>query len=123
MKFLWIGAGGALGSMARFALETWIQRAHGAKFPFGILAVNALGSFAIGVVLLGPLGKSSEHLRLFLAVGGLGGFTTYSSYNFQVIELARGGEWGRAALYVVSTLGLCLLAGLGGGWIGRALSV
>jgi CrcB protein len=86
MKLLAIGLGGAFGALARYGLSGLLQR--GAAFPVGTLAVNVLGCFLIGVLFerLGP------GARQFVVVGVLGGFTTFSAFGYETLELLRGGE-------------------------------
>jgi len=124
MKLFWIGAGGALGSLARVLLETWIQDAHGGRFPFGTLAVNVLGSFAIGLVMqiAEARGALDSTLRIALTAGVLGGFTTYSGFNHQVLGCLRERAWLAGGAYLAGTAVSCLLAGVAGIVAGRWLS-
>lgn len=119
MIWLAVGAGGALGAMARHALNHVIhQRALSATFPYGILLVNVAGSFAIGL-LAGLLAGNRIHLshgaRTFAIVGFLGGFTTFSSFSLDTLALARDGHPGQAALNIALQVGLSLL-GVWAGW-------
>jgi len=124
MKLFWIGAGGAFGSVARYLLDGWVQRLVPGSFPLGILVVNALGSFAIGLAmtLLEARGVLDSTLRLGLVAGVLGGFTTYSSFNYQTLELLRARDWSGGLLNLAGTVGGCLLAGLAGLAAGRWLA-
>lgn len=101
--------GGGLGGALRYAVSGWVGRRVGETFPWGTLAVNASGAFAIGL-LLGLLSGHglAEGLWLPLGVGVLGGYTTVSSLSLQTFLLSRDGGHGRAAAY----LGLSLLTGL-----------
>ncbi len=121
LRFLSICLGGAFGTGARYLLGGWIGRLAG--FPLGTFTVNVLGSFLMG--LLSEVALTSEAisptLRLTLATGVLGGFTTYSSFNYETVESLRGGALGLAALYVALTLVVCLLAGFLGLSAGRVL--
>jgi len=121
MKLLWIGAGGAMGSVARYLLDVWVQRLVPGSFPTGILVVNVLGSFLLGLVmtLLEARAALDTTLRLTLAAGVLGGFTTYSSFNYQTLELLRQREWMTGSLNLVGTVVLCLAAGVLGLGTGR----
>jgi CrcB protein len=109
-RFLLVCLGGALGSGARYlvALAT----------PRGTLVVNLAGSFCIALVtaLLRP-----SDLRLMIVTGILGGFTTYSAFNEETLQMMRSGAWGGAALYVCVTLAGCLAAGFAGAGIARLL--
>ncbi len=116
-KFLLVCAGGALGSGARYLVGSWAGQAWGTGFPWGTLAVNLVGSFLIGVIMVLGLetGAVSTELRIFLAVGIMGGFTTYSSFNHETLVLAERGQWGLAAAYV----GVTVL----GGWVAGLLGL
>jgi fluoride exporter len=102
--------GGAVGTGARYLLGGLVVRWTGPEFPYGTLLINVIGSFLIGVVqqvglttLLIP-----DTLRLILAVGVMGGFTTYSSFSYEAIRLMEDGSWLAASLYVALTTALCL---------------
>ena len=113
MSLLWVMAGGALGSGARYLLATRVTQFEWfAKFPMGTLTVNLVGCFLIGV-LYSTL--PAEHpSRLFLMVGCLGGFTTFSSFGLETMTLINEGRMMHAALYVLlSNVGGVLLALLG----------
>jgi CrcB protein len=119
-KLLLVCAGGALGSGARYLVGTWAGQALGPGFPWGTLAVNLVGSFLIGAVMVLGLetGAISTEMRIFLAVGVLGGFTTYSSFNHETLALAQRGQWGLAAAYV----GVTVLGGWVAGFAGLLLA-
>ena len=120
MVYVWVALGGALGSVARYASSVAAARWLGAGFPWGTLFVNVAGSFAIGVLaaLVAADGRPllGADARAFVMVGVLGGFTTFSSFSLETLELARGGALGAAALNVVGSLALCLV----GVWLGFA---
>lgn len=119
---LWIGLGGALGSIARHGVGLWLAR-RAPAFPWGTLLVNVLGSLLLGVVVtLALRGRVGETARLALGTGVLGGFTTYSTFNYETIALAQAGHLGRAALYVGATLIGALVGGVAGIALGRALA-
>ncbi len=106
-----IAAGGALGSVLRYALGTAAHRLVPLNFPHGTLLVNILGSFAVGLAyvwLIQRTGASPE-VRAFVIVGVLGGFTTFSSFSLETVVLATQGSYGRAALNVTLSVALCLL--------------
>lgn len=122
MIWLAVAGGGALGAMARHALNHVVhQRALTATFPYGILLVNVAGSFAIGL-LAGLLAGNRIHLshsaRMFVIVGFLGGFTTFSSFSLDTLALVRDGHPGQAVLNVALQVGLSLL----GVWAGFRLA-
>ena len=120
MTYLWVALGGALGSVARYACSTAAARWLGADFPYGTLFVNVTGSFAIGVLaaLVATDGRLllGADARAFLLVGVLGGFTTFSSFSLETLELARGGALGAAVANVALSVVLCLA----GAWLGLA---
>jgi CrcB protein len=114
-RFLLICAGGAVGTGARYLLSTALARAFG-NFPFGTLAVNVLGSFLVSVLMVLALEKSalSQDLRLIMVTGVMGGFTTYSSFNYETTRMLEEGATGAAALNALLTLA----GGFAAGWIG-----
>ncbi len=111
--------GGALGSGARYLVSTWAARTFGTDFPRGTLLVNLLGSFVLALLLGLPARWVSPEARLFVGAGVLGGFTTYSSFNYETLALLEGGSGGLAAANVAATVTSCLLAGLAGLAAGR----
>ena len=113
MRLLIVFAGGGLGAVARFVFGAWVQKLGGSHFPWGTLAVNTLGCFLIGLVVQIWIvtGSMSEEWRLALITGFLGGFTTYSAFNYETMLLAQQGRWELAALNVTATLLICFLAG------------
>jgi CrcB protein len=122
-RFLWICGGGAAGTGARYLLSGWAAAALGAGFPYGTLAVNVLGSFAVGLIMQIGLATPllSPTLRLSLTTGVMGGFTTYSTFNYETIRYVQDGAWQLAAANVAITLVGCLAAGFAGLALGRAL--
>ncbi len=117
MQFVLVMIGGALGAGARFMTGRATLALFGPHFPYGTLAVNLLGGLLMGV-LTGALARSDvagEAWRLFLGVGVLGGFTTFSSFSLDVVGMIERGALGTAMAYVlVSVIGsvLALFAGL-----------
>jgi CrcB protein len=93
-------------------LASWLLKSLGPSFPYGTLAVNVIGSFAIAVVFQAGSAAAaiSPELRVVLATGVLGGFTTYSAFSLETLSYAQSGAWGSVALYVLATLLGCLLA-------------
>ena len=123
-RFLWIGLGGATGTWARWLLSGWLLRSLGSAFPYGTLAVNVIGCFLMGTIMVvGTQTEAiSETARLALTVGVMGGFTTYSTFNYETIEYARQGAWGIAAANVSVTFLSCVISGLLGLATGRWVS-
>jgi fluoride exporter len=122
-RFFLICLGGAVGTGARYLFSTAMTRLFG-NFPFGTLGVNVIGSFFASLVMVLALERStlSPDVRFFLVTGVLGGFTTYSSFNYETLHLAQSGAVGLAAVNVAVTLVVCLLAGIGGIALARAFT-
>ena len=122
-KLLLVSLGGALGSGARYLVGEWSAAKLGTGFPWGTLAVNLIGSFAIALVMQAASTKPDFTLnaRLFLTTGILGGFTTYSAFNQETLSYFQGGELAKAFGYASVTLLACLAAGYAGLSSGRAL--
>jgi fluoride exporter len=111
---LFVAVGGAIGSVARYWLTEFAAKLWGADFPWGTIVANVTGSLLIGVIaalpvlgprdLLGPLG------RQFLMIGIMGGYTTFSSFSLQTLTMLQHGHLGKAAMNVVGSVALCLIA-------------
>jgi CrcB protein len=111
MTLLWIALGGALGSVLRYTLGGVVQRFSARGFPVGTLAVNVLGCLIIGILLQRFMHEQTHPVaRAFLIVGFCGGFTTFSTFSSETIGLLLGGEMGRATIYVLLSVSLCLAA-------------
>jgi CrcB protein len=114
-----VGAGGAVGSVLRYLLTGAVQRLAGNGFPAGTVVVNVLGSFAIGLLYVWLVERDgSPALRALLMVGLLGGFTTFSSFSLETVNLMMQASYGRAALNVLLSVALCI----GGTMLGIALA-
>ena len=115
-QVLWVGIGGFVGANARYLLGRVLAGRVGDGFPVATLLVNVSGSFAIGVVLtlLVERRVGDPAWRLLIAVGFLGGYTTFSAYAFETLTLIERGQWTRAAAYVLASNAVGLLA-CGGG--------
>jgi fluoride exporter len=123
-RFLWICLGGAAGTGARYLLSGWLLRAAGPGFPWGTLAVNVIGSFLLGLIMQIALTTDliSPTLRLGLTTGVMGGFTTYSTFNYETLQYLQQSEWLAAFTNVAATLIACLAAGVLGVLGGRLLA-
>jgi fluoride exporter len=123
--YLWIAIGGALGSMARFWLAVAVAEKLGPQFPWGTILINIVGSFIIGFfsTFTGPGGRilASFNARAFVMVGICGGFTTFSAFSLQTLDLAREGRWFQAGGNIVLSVVLCLLAVWAGHLLATAL--
>jgi fluoride exporter len=115
-KFLLVTLGGALGSGARYLLGGFVQTVAGTGFPLGTLAVNVAGSFLICAIMhMGTAANViSPSLRLFLTTGLMGGFTTYSAFDYETYRYTQQGAYALAALNVGLTLVACFAAGAAG---------
>jgi fluoride exporter len=123
-RFLLVCLGGALGSGARYLVATWALATFGPGFPRGTLLVNVAGSFLLGLVMIVSLQADAiaPDVRVFLSAGVLGGFTTYSSFNYEALALIGEGRHGTAAAYLGMTIAGCLVAGGAGMILGRWLA-
>lgn len=120
-RYLLVALGGALGSAGRYWVGGWAPRLLGPAFPYGTLMVNVLGSFLISLLMGVALETTSipVNLRLFLTTGVMGGFTTYSTFNYETLVLLQQRVWLAAGLNLAGTLLGCLLAGVLGLWVAR----
>lgn len=120
---LWVAAGSALGGAGRYAVGVLLMPWAGPRLVWATLLVNVLGSFLIGYVTAqsGTSGRwvVSPDVRLFLTAGVLGGFTTFSAFSLQTIELIQSGHGLRALSYVAASVVLCLVGAGLGLWAGR----
>lgn len=109
-QILAVAAGGAVGAVLRWLLSGTIQRLVGGDFPWGTLAVNALGSFLIGFLFVWLVERSTagELWRLALTVGMLGALTTFSTYSLESLRLLQGGSYGPAMGNIFGQLVICL---------------
>ena len=113
-SYLSIAIGSGIGGMLRFALSGLIAERIGEIFPWGTLAVNILGSLVIGFffTLTEPDGRLlvGTMARQFVMIGICGGFTTFSSFSLQTLNLVRDGDWLRASVNIGGSVALCLIA-------------
>jgi CrcB protein len=120
--YLWIAIGSALGGVGRYWFSGLIAERFGETFPWGTILVNVSGSFVIGffATLTAPDGRLlvGSTARQFVMVGLCGGYTTFSSFSLQTLNLVRDGEWLRAGGNIVLSVVLCLAAV----WVGHVLA-
>lgn len=115
-----VALGGAAGTLARYGLGAYAER-YVAAFPYATLGVNVLGSLLLGaLVQVLPSSGASPALRAALTIGLCGGFTTFSTFSHDTVRLLAAGSYGRAAAYVVASVGLSLLAVFAGFEAARA---
>lgn len=118
-RVFWVFAAGGLGSVLRYAIGLWSADRFGTAFPYGTLIVNLSGCFLIAIAARAAA-VSSGHPDWHIAVtaGLLGGFTTYSAFNEQTIQLIQGGAATAAAINITVTL----VGGLAAGWLGHVVA-
>lgn len=111
-----VGIGGMAGSIARYIVSVFFANRLPPGFPYGTFVVNIVGCFLIGVILgiVGRVGALTAELRLLLATGFCGGFTTFSSFADEIIELVEAGRAVHAVSYILSSFLLGLLATVAG---------
>jgi len=118
LMYLAVALGGALGTMGRYFVSGLVANAFGETFPWGTLIINITGSFVIGFfgTLTGPDGRLmvSGTMRQLVMVGVCGGYTTFSSFSLQTLNLMRDGQWGWAAGNILGSVTLCMI----GVWLG-----
>ena len=126
MPLIWVAAGSGLGGVARYACAGAMARLMGETFPWGTLTVNVVGCAIIGILaaLTGPEGRllAPPSVRQFLMPGFCGGFTTFSTFSLETLNLSRDGEWMKVAVNVTASLLLCLASVWAGYAAGAAMN-
>ena len=119
-KYLVVMLGGALGAVLRFIVATFVTRLYPATFPLGTFVINITGSFLIGLLMTLFLNRPGLHMnwRLFLVTGILGGYTTFSSFEWESLIGLRNGAEVVSFLYIGSSVVL----GLAGAWLGLSIA-
>jgi fluoride exporter len=119
-RYLVVLAGAGLGGLTRYALGTWIMARSGGRFPLGTFIINISGSFFIGLLMTLLTERLQPHpnWRLFLVVGVLGGYTTFSSFEYETLQAVRDGERWMGLIYV----GGSVLLGYVAVWLGAVLT-
>jgi CrcB protein len=112
INYLAVFLGGGIGSIVRFVLATWIGQKWGRSFPLGTFVINISGSFLIGflMTLMTELFIENPQWRLFLVIGGLGGYTTFSTFQYETGKLVIDGELAYAALNVILSVTVGFIA-------------
>jgi CrcB protein len=125
-NYIWVAIGGALGTAGRYWLSGLIARLIGETFPWGTLLINVTGSFVIGffATLTGPDGRVfvGSTARQFVMIGVCGGYTTFSSFSLQTLNLMNDGEWFRAGGNIGLSVILCLIAVWGGSMLASTMN-
>jgi fluoride exporter len=119
-KYLVVLAGAGLGGLARYVAGTWIMAKYGGRFPLGTFVINITGGFLIGVLMTLLTERFHPHpnWRLFLVVGILGGYTTFSSFEYETYQAVRDGERWLGLMYMAGSVGFGYL----GVWLGTVLA-
>src|ERR1700751_1311942 len=122
-NYFWVAIGGAVGTVGRFWLSGVVARLIGETFPWGTLVINVTGSFVIGFfgTLTGPDGRIfvGSTSRQFVMIGICGGYTTFSSFSLQTLNLMNDGEW----LYAGANIGLSVVLCLFAVWAGHIIAL
>jgi fluoride exporter len=115
---LYIGLGGALGALGRFALSGWVVTWAGAAFPWGTFATNVAGSSLLGYLTRARgMASASPGVRAFLTVGLCGGFTTFSTFDLETLVLLQHQRFAVAAAYSLGSVAACIGGIVGGRWL------
>jgi fluoride exporter len=123
LKYVMVGVGGALGSILRFWLGSYIGERMGTRFPYGTLVINVTGSFLIGLVfaILTDRTPWSPNWRYLIPIGFIGGYTTFSSFEFEAFRSIQDGQLGLGILYIAVSVVVGFIAVWGGMVAGRAI--
>ncbi len=118
-RYVVVLAGAGLGGLMRYALGTWIMAKYGGRFPLGTFLINVSGAFLIGLLMAVLTERMHPHpnWRLFLVVGVLGGYTTFSSFEYETYQAVRDGARAMGLLYLTGSV----LAGYLAVWLGAVL--
>lgn len=118
-NYLYVFVGGGLGASVRYWISGLIPRWFDSGFPYANLFINVSGSFLIGLLMTAMEDRFlvTPSLRVFLTIGILGGYTTFSSFSYEAVALLNSGEFFRASLFIALSIGLCLF----GTFLGAAL--
>ena len=112
LKYLFVSSGAAVGGVLRYWMSDFVHKFLPATFPFGTLIVNVLGCFILGVIMYGlnERGVISQELKLFLTVGFCGGFTTFSTFSLETVNLMKNSEYTFALVNIVGSVVICIAA-------------
>lgn len=124
MILVYVALGGAFGSVCRYLMMSGVGHWLGREFPYGTLMVNILGSFLLGVMigLIAAMLPRGRELHALVAVGALGGFTTFSTFAMDIYILTERGQMMEAALYTAASVGISVLAFFAGMWMFRTFA-
>lgn len=121
-NYLAVAAGGVIGCCARYGVTQLVQQVYGRNFPLATFIINVVGCFLMGLLFFLTLERLSlsPALRTAILTGGLGGFTTFSTFAMEALLLAEDGEVRTAIFYVVASVAVGLAAAFAGAWLARA---
>ena len=124
LKYLYVGVGGCLGSIVRFLLGSYIGSKMGTRLPYGTLVINVTGSFLVGLVfaLLTARTNWRPNWRYLIPIGCIGGYTTFSSFEYETLRTIQDGQIGLGLLYVATSVVVGFVAVWGGMIAGRAIA-
>ncbi len=124
MKYLMVGIGGAFGSVLRFWMGSYIGGRFGSRFPYGTFVINISGSFLIGLVIAIVAEKTqwSDNWRYLIPIGFIGGYTTFSAFEYETFRLFQDGQMLTAALNVALSVGVGFAGVWAGAIAGRSIS-
>jgi fluoride exporter len=116
LRLLLIAVFGAIGTLARYGIQGFVQMKMGSTFPYGTLAINLTGCFFLGLIGQITLNRMviSPELRMAIAIGFFGGYTTFSSFGWETAKMLEAGEWLWASTYVASSLVMGLFLSVAG---------
>ncbi len=125
MTFVYIAIFAILGAFARYGQTLAVQGVLGRGFPFATLSINVLGSFLMGFLFFETLERVnvSPDLRTGILTGGLGAYTTFSTFSLETLNLIENGDWAKAGLYVAASVLLSIGAAILGAFLSRNLGV
>ena len=123
MNWLAVAIGGALGSVARYALSSWIFDITSHKFPYATLIVNVAGSFVMGILFVVVVERAAlpAEMRSLLMIGFIGAFTTLSAFSLDALGLWQNGHVLMSVIYMITTVILCLVAISTAIWLARLM--
>lgn len=123
MEYVFVGLGGIFGALARYSISQWVGQKWKGDFPLATFGINVTGSFVLGLlyILFSKGGGNLEYIKNFAATGFLGAYTTYSTFSYEIIGLAKDGEKRTAAGYFAASLAVGLAAAYGGIILGEYL--
>jgi CrcB protein len=123
MNWLAVAIGGALGSVARYALSSWIFDITSHKFPYATLIVNVAGSFVMGILFVVVVERAAlpAEMRSLLMIGFIGAFTTFSAFSLDALGLWQNGHVLMSVIYMIATVILCLVAISTAIWLTRLM--